>query len=98
LAAAGVRVGFRIRRHIRWLDGHDASREAHLQNVPPEALMELHEIATPLAYCLATLIAAGFWAAVHVQLLQKRQLTVQSMLLLVTVLAVAWGIVRFGMR
>ena len=60
--------------------------------------MELHEIATPLAYSCATLIAAGFWVAVHVQLLRKGQLTVQAVLLLVTVLAVAWGIVRFGLQ
>jgi hypothetical protein len=48
-----------------------------------------------LAYCDATIIAVGLWALFNFHLLRRRQLTVQSLLLLTTTLAIAWTLVTF---
>ena len=59
--------------------------------------MKLDE-ATVVAYCAATLLAIGLWAALHHPMLRKRQVTISSLLLLMAMLGTAWGVVHFGMR
>lgn len=54
--------------------------------------------ATLFAYFIVTVLAAGFWGAIHIPSLRKGQITIGSILLLMAMLGTAWGIVHFGMR